>query len=167
MERKIIKTNEVCVRPCVCLCTHVNFKIQYDFQNTKICYMHVGTEKIHWIILLVLYPYHKIWSSICSLKGMDTFLLYIMSVQFISAAQLCLTLCDPMDCSMPGFPVYHQLLIESMMPSNNLFLCHPLLLLHSIFPSIRVFPNESVLWIRWPKYWASASTSVLPMNIQD
>ena len=58
--------------------------------------------------------------------------------------------------------------IESVMPSNHLFLCHPLLLLPSIFPSIRVFSNESVLLcIKWTKYWSSASASVLPMNIQD
>ena len=57
--------------------------------------------------------------------------------------------------------------IESMMPSNYLILCHPLLLPPSVFPSIRVFPSESVLHIRWPKYWSSASASVLPMNIQD
>ena len=52
------------------------------------------------------------------------------------------------------------------MLSNHLILCHPLLLLPSIFPSIRVFSNESVLHIRWPKYWSSVSASVLPMNIQ-
>ena len=57
--------------------------------------------------------------------------------------------------------------IESVMPSNHLVLCHPLLLPPSIFPSIRVFSNESVLCIRWPKYWSSASASVLPMSIQD
>ena len=57
--------------------------------------------------------------------------------------------------------------IESVMPSNHLILCHPLLLLSSIFPSIRVFSNDSVLHIRWPKYWSSASASVLPMNTQD
>ena len=57
--------------------------------------------------------------------------------------------------------------IESAMPSNRLILCHALLLLPSIFPSIRVFSNESVLWIRWPNIGVSASTSVLPMNIQD
>ena len=57
--------------------------------------------------------------------------------------------------------------IESVMPSNHLILCCPLLHLPSIFPSIRVFSNESVLHIRWPKYWASALASVLPMNIQD
>ena len=53
--------------------------------------------------------------------------------------------------------------IESMMPSNHLILCHPLLLLPSIFPSIRVFSNESVLCIRWPKYW-SFSFSISPSN---
>ena len=57
--------------------------------------------------------------------------------------------------------------IESVMPSNYLILCHPLLLLPSIFPSIRVFSNESVLCIRWPSIGVSASTSVLPMNIHD
>ena len=70
----------------------------------------------------------------------------------------------PMDCSIPGFPVFHNLpvftsllklmSIELVMPSNHLILCHPLLLLPSIFPSIRVFSNESVLCIRWPKYWS-------------
>ena len=56
--------------------------------------------------------------------------------------------------------------IESVMPSNHLILCRPLLLPPSIFPSIRVFSNESVLHIRWPRTGASASASVLPMNIQ-
>ena len=62
---------------------------------------------------------------------------------------------------MSGFPVHHQLLsllklmsIESVMPSNHLILCSPLLLLPSIFPTIRGFYNESVLRIRWPKYWS-------------
>ena len=57
--------------------------------------------------------------------------------------------------------------IESVMSSNHLILCHPLLLLPSIFPSIRVFLNESALCIRWQRIGASASASVLPMNIQD
>ena len=71
----------------------------------------------------------------------------------------CLSLCDPMDCSTPGFPVLHHLLalaqlisMESVMPSNHLILCCPLLLLPSIFPSIRVFSNELALCIRWPNY---------------
>ena len=66
-----------------------------------------------------------------------------------------------MDCRMPGLPVHHQLpgLLklmsnESVMPSNHLILCCPLLLPPSILPSIRVFSNESVLCVRWPKYWS-------------
>ena len=57
--------------------------------------------------------------------------------------------------------------IELVMPSSHLILCRPLLLPPSIFPHIRFFSNESVLHIGWPKYWISASTSVLPMNTQD
>ena len=79
--------------------------------------------------------------------------------QFSSVAQSCLTLCDPMGCSMLGFPVYHHsqsllklMPIESVMPSNHLILCCPLLLPPSVFPSIMVFSHESVLGIRWPKY---------------
>ena len=78
-----------------------------------------------------------------------------------------------MDCSTPGFPVHHQLLsklkllklnsIKSVMPSTHLVLCHLLLLLPSILPSIRVFSNESVLRIRWPKYW-SFSFSISPSS---
>ncbi len=93
-----------------------------------------------------------------------------ISGQFSSVAQLCLTLCDPVNHSTPGLPVHHQLLeftqlmsIESVMPSNHLILCCPLLLLPSIFPSIRVFSSESVLHIRWPKYW-SFSFSLSPSN---
>ena len=54
--------------------------------------------------------------------------------------------------------------IESVMPSSHLILCHPLLLLPSIFPSIRVFSNDSVLWIRWPKYWSFFSFSISHSN---
>ena len=57
--------------------------------------------------------------------------------------------------------------IESVMPSNHLILCHPLLLLPSIFPSIRVFSDESILHIRGPKFWSLGISIVLPMNIQD
>ena len=94
-----------------------------------------------------------------------------MRAQFSSVTQSCLTLCGPMNCSTPGLPVHHQLQsppklksIESLMPSKHLILCHPLLLfLPSIFPIIRVFPNESALHIRWPKYW-SFSFSISPSN---
>ena len=90
----------------------------------------------------------------------------VYSVQFSSVTQLCPTLCDPLDCSMPGFPVHHELLELTqthVMPCNRLILCRPLLLLPSIFPSIRVFSNESVLRMRWPKY-QSFSFSISPCN---
>ena len=91
------------------------------------------------------------------------------SVQFSWITQSCLTLCNPINRSMPGLPVYHQLLestlmsIESVMPSNHVILCHPLLLLPPIPSSIRVFSNESTLHMRWPKYW-SFNFSVSPSN---
>ena len=75
-----------------------------------------------------------------------------------------------MNCSTPGLPVHHHLpesthpmSIESVMPSNHLILCHPLLLLPSIFPSIRVFSNESALRIRLPEYW-SFSFNISPSD---
>ena len=88
-----------------------------------------------------------------------------------SVAQSFLTICDSIDCSIPGLPSFtiswsllKLMSIESvLMPTNYLILCHPPLLLHSIFPSIRVFSNGSVLRIRWPKYW-SFSFSVSPSN---
>ena len=93
---------------------------------------------------------------------------FFYKFQFTSVIQSCPTLCDPMDCSTPGFPVHHQLLgllklmsIELVVLSNHLILCRPLLLLPSVFPSIRGFSNVSVLHIRWPKYW-SFSFSISP-----
>ena len=83
-----------------------------------------------------------------------------------SGAKLCLNLHDPMDWSTPGFPVLHYLLgmfTELVMLPNHLILCCPLLLLPSIFPSIRVFSNESGLCIKWPKYW-NFSFSISPSN---
>ena len=85
-------------------------------------------------------------------------------VQSLSHVQFFVT---PMDYSMPGFPVSWSLLkfmsVESVMLSNHLLLCCPLLLLSSIFPSISVFSNELDLCIRWPKYW-SFNFSIRPSN---
>ena len=88
--------------------------------------------------------------------------------QIRSVAQSCPTPCDPMNRSMPGLPVHHQLLeftqltsIKSVMPSSHLILCRPLLLFPSTPPSIRVFSNESTLYMKWPKYW-SFSFSIIP-----
>ena len=95
---------------------------------------------------------------------------FINSVQFSSVAQSCPTLCDPVNCSTAGLlsitnsqSLPKPMSIELVMPSSHLILCHPLLLLPSIFPSTRVFSNESALRIRWPKYW-SFSFSISPSN---
>ena len=105
---------------------------------------------------MVLFPCHWAhhWINVCC-----------------SVAQLCLTLCHPMDSSTPGFPALHHLLDLAQthvhwvgMPSNYLILCHPLLPT-SIFPRIMVFSNESVLHIMWPKYW-SFSFSINPSQHQ-
>ena len=86
--------------------------------------------------------------------------------QFSSDSQSCPTLRDPMDWSTPSFTNSRSLLklmsIESVMPSNHLIFCRPLLL-PSILPSIRVFSNEPVFHIRWPKYW-SFNFSISPCN---
>ena len=86
-------------------------------------------------------------------------------LQFGSVTQLCPIPCNPMYCSTPGLPIHCQLLdftqamsIELVMPSNYLILWRPLFLLPSIFPSIRLFSNEPVLRIRWPKYWSFTFT---------
>ena len=93
-------------------------------------------------------------------------MLFVVVVQSLNHDQLC----SRMDCSMPGFPVLHYLpellklmSIESVISSNHLILCRPLLLLPSIFPRIKVCSREAVLCIRWPKYW-SFSLSISPSN---
>ena len=93
------------------------------------------------------------------------FLRYFIVSLVSSVAQLCLTLCNPINCSTPGLPVHHQLqeftqthpssLWPSRWPSSHLILCHPLLLLTPIPPSIRVFSNESTLRMRWTKYYCN------------
>ena len=104
-------------------------------------------------------------SGMCVLSELE-----VTRIQLSSVAQSFLTLCDSMDYSMPDLPVHHQLpdlfklmSIESVMPSNQLILCRPLLLLPSIFPTIRVFSNESILCIRCPKF-CSFSFSISPFN---
>ena len=90
----------------------------------------------------------------------------IFSVQFYSVAQLCLILCNPMDCSIPGFPVHYQFLELAQTHVSQVgdaIQSSPLLLLPSIFSSIRGFSIESVLCIRWPKY-CSFSFSINPSN---
>ena len=125
--------------------------IFYIEENAKHLDGEIGTDLLCSDFLLAIMFCHKVFSA----------------ARCCSVTQSCLTLCNSMDCSMPGFPVLHHLLsllnlmsIESLMPPNHLTLCCPLLLT-SIFPSIRVFSNESALCIRWPKY---QSFSISPSN---
>ena len=98
-------------------------------------------------------------------------LLYAVAVQSLSCVWVFVTLWTAACQASLSFTVSQSLLklmsIESVMLSNHLILCCPLLLLPSIFPSIRVFSNELVLHITWPNIGASTSVSVFPMNIQD
>ena len=115
---------------------------------------------------------HELSKALFLIKIVGTQMILLLFYCCCSVAQSCPTLCDPVDCSTPGFPV---LLLElaqthvhrvrdAIQPSHPLSSPSPPAL---VFPSIRIFSNESVLHIRWPKYWSSASASVLPMNIQD
>ena len=110
------------------------------------------------IELLLFFLYWAIWAVCISLfisSGMSDSLRPLTATH---QASLSITNSQSLLKLMP---------VESVMPSNHLILCCPLLLLSSIFPSIRIFSNESALHIRWPKYWSLASSSVFPMNIQD
>ena len=118
---------------------------------------------IYWFLL-----YNCRKSHIFSEPYFLTLLFLFISVQ--SSLSVMSDSSQPMDHSTPGFPVHHQLQImlklrsiESMIPSNHLILCHPLLFLPSISPSIRVFPNDSLLCIRWSKFW-SFSLSICLSN---
>ena len=118
--------------------------------------MHIDV-KIYFLLLLFFHLFFFVKELWQILKIFTK----VFWVQFSSVSQLGLTLCDPMDCSMPDFTVHHQLLellklmsFKLVMPSNHLILCHPLVLLPSVFWSIRVFSKESVFCIRWPKYWS-------------
>ena len=114
---------------------------------------------------------HALW---CSQRKKSVFTRYLwylphkhtyLTILFVgcccSVAKSCPTFCDPMDCSTPdylSFTISQSLLklmsIESVMPSNHLILCHPFLLLLSIFPSVMVFSSEWTLCIKCPKYWS-------------
>ena len=101
------------------------------------------------------------------LIGAFAFQIFLPILSCCSVAQSCLTLCNPMDCSTPPFlsitnswSLLKLMSMESVKPSNHLILCHPLFLLPSIFPSIKVFSKKSV-HVRWTKYW---SFSISPFN---
>ena len=109
-------------------------------------------------------PGQVVWLENCS------YLINIgCSVQFSSVAQVCLTLCDPMNHSTPGLSITNfqslpkLMSMESVMPSSHIILFCPLLLLPPVPPSIRDFSNESTLRMKWPNYW-SFSFSLSPSN---
>ena len=104
------------------------------------------------------------------MNNADTFYLLNFNSQFSSVAQSCLDSATPWTAAHQAFLSITNsqsppkpMSIEPMMPSNHLILCRPLLLLPSVFPSIRVFSNESALLIRWPQYW-SFSLNIKPSN---
>ena len=131
----------LCSRKCSCFCS-----IGFSLASNSKEFFFIGKRSIYELSLIFFFFFACTCSALCSCLCA---LLFSRSVVF--------TLCKPMDCSLPGFPVSRSLLklmsIESVMPSNHLILCRPLLLLPSIFPSIRVFSSESALLIRWPKNW--------------
>ena len=135
---------------------HCILKVLFSFFFVPSYWNSLNQEVLHFVIFKVVF---KCLSKV---------------IQFSSVAQSCLTLCDPWTAACQDSlsitncrSLLKLMSIMSVMPSNHLILCCPLLLLPSAFPSIRVFSNESVLHIRWPKYWSFSFNSVLPMNIQD
>ena len=134
-------------------------------------------KEIHWKskidILGIFWNFYNIVTEIACYHQGSHFILFskIQSVQSLSRVQLFATpwtaaLQAPLSI-ISSWSLLRLMSIKSVMPSNHLILCRPLLLPPSIFPSIRVFSNESALRIRWPKYQSSASTSVLLVNIKD
>ena len=135
--------------------------------------------------LTFLISWHNL--SHTSAPATPVFLFFFINIMFFSAGassltfpffssvtQSCRILCNPMDYSMPGSlssTIPQSLLkfmsIKSVMLSNHLILCHPLLLLPSTFPSIRVFSNELALRIRWPKYWSLSSVQFSHSVVSD
>ena len=117
-----------------------------------------------------IYSFLYVFHGLSLFQNRALVAIYLNISSFSSIAQSCPTLCDAMNRSTPGLPVItisqsslRLTSIESLMPSSHLILGRPLLLLPSVFPRIRVFSNESVLCIRWPKYW-TFSFNISPSN---
>ena len=141
----------------------------------------------YWSILFVVFPpFLHTHASVISFKGRNLCLSHFCSfsssvvlahiapiVEFSHSVEWLVDWVDIMDCSTPGLPVHHQLLELAQSHVHrvsdgihHLILCCPLLLLPSIFPSIRVFSNESALHIRWPKYWCFSCNCLLNGQIK-
>ena len=133
--------------------------------------MYWEIKKFVWLALLQYLLYcGSLELNMQCIWGMPVFIEWLTafrSDQIRSVAQSCLTPCDPMNHSTWGFTITQSLLkfmsMESVVLSNHLILCNPLLSLPLIFPSIGVFSNKLALHIRWSKYW-SLSSSISPSN---
>ena len=157
--------------------------VQY---NTLICYVYTFAVSIHGVSQVALVAENLPANAgdakdVGSIPGLGrspeyeiatSFSILAWKIPWTEEPVVESTLRVPMDCSTPGFPVLHYFLefaqthvccVNDAISPSNLILCRPLLLLPSIFPSIRIFPKESVLHIRWPKYW-SFSFSISPSN---
>ena len=136
-------------------------------------YNNLGCSLFSFITLNI--SYHSLLACrVSAEKSADSLMRVLFYVCCHSVDKSCPILCKSMDCSKQALlssTISQSLLkfmsVELVMLSNHLILCCPLILLPSVFPSIKVFSIESALCIRWPKYGASTSASVLPMNIQD
>ena len=130
----------------------------------------IGITPISPLIALTIQEIPRVLAALCQEQGERpniSMSVSVIVVQSLSCVQLFVTPWTAACQAFWSFTISWSLLklmsIELVMPSNYLILCHPLLLLPSIFPSIRVFSNESALRIRWPKYW-SLSFSISPSN---
>ena len=138
-------------------------------KKKKRLFLGIFTWGSPWMDCFLLSILHIVWSVPCTpaWRKAKHMLTFFSSVQSLSRVQLSATpwtaarqaSLSITNSQSPPKPMS----IGLVMPSNHLILCHPLLLLPSIFPSIKVFSNESVLWIRWPKYW-SFSFNISPTN---
>ena len=153
---------------------------RYEHGCTNIsspCFQSLGYVSNNWAVLSISMPcsFPRWWKNLLAGDARDTGLIPSLQEDSLELLLFCHSVvCQSLQPTWTAahwvslsFTISRSLLkltsIESVMPSNRLILCHPLLLLPSIFPSIRVFSNESVLPIRWPKYW-SFSLSISPSN---
>ena len=142
-----------------------HFKTVQDSWNLR--YRSLSGQFSHSVVSNSLWSHGLQYGRLPSLQKCETFVV----IQPLSRGWLFATPWTAACQAFLSFTIFWSLLkllsIELMMLSDHLILCYPLLLLPSIFPSIRVFSNEAALHIRWPKYWSFSLASVLPMNIQD
>jgi len=161
----------------------MNSEQQTSLDSEMMCHKITGSMTSPWtmiwkdpekksLVLKVNWPEEDLLTQNQTVSKFKSILVNILSIglQFSSVAQLCPTLCDPMNCSMPGLPVHCQLPEFTQTHVHrvgdairHLILCRPLLFQPPIPPSTRVFSNKSTLCMRWPKYW-SFSLSISPSN---